>query len=106
MDRREKRLARLQAACAQIETETAAKARKYADVKETRRQDRSGAGDRQAVATAGDRAAGHRAAGDDPRRPRGISTCPRQQAPSSGITRPRRSRKTGFALDRRYVSTR
>jgi len=42
LDRREKRLARLQAARAQIETETAEKARAHAEEKERRRQQRGG----------------------------------------------------------------
>lgn len=53
LDRREKRLARLQAARAQIEAEAAEKARKHAEDKEKRRQDRSGADDPAAVETAG-----------------------------------------------------
>jgi hypothetical protein len=47
------RLARLQAARAQIEAEAAEKARKHAEDKEKRRQDRSGAKDPTAVETAG-----------------------------------------------------
>ncbi|GLY80656.1 hypothetical protein Airi01_089230 [Actinoallomurus iriomotensis] len=53
LDRREKRLARLQAARAQIEAEAAAKARKHAEDKERRRQDRSGDDDPGAVEAAG-----------------------------------------------------
>lgn len=57
LDRREKRLARLQAARAQIEAEAAAKARKHAEDKERRRQQRSGTSDEQAVTDAGETAA-------------------------------------------------
>lgn len=49
LDRGEKRLARLQAARAQIEAEAATKARKHAQDKERRRQDRTGTSDEQAV---------------------------------------------------------
>ncbi|TDC83596.1 IS1182 family transposase [Micromonospora sp. KC606] len=58
LDRREKRLARLQAARAQIEAEAAEKARRHAEDKETRRQGRSGADDPDAVTAAGRTAAG------------------------------------------------
>ncbi|WP_369780379.1 transposase [Streptomyces sp. R33] len=51
------RLARLQAARAQIEAEAAAKARKHAQDKERRRQDRTGTSDEQAVTDAGEAAA-------------------------------------------------
>jgi transposase len=57
LDRREKRLARLQAARTQIEAEAAAKARATAEAAETRRQDRAGATDPTAVAAAGEQAA-------------------------------------------------
>ncbi|MFF5715238.1 IS1182 family transposase [Streptomyces sp. NPDC012756] len=57
LDRREKRLARLQAARAQIEAEAAAKARKQAQDKERRRQDRTGTSDEQAVTDASEAAA-------------------------------------------------
>jgi transposase/cytochrome c5 len=57
LDRREKRLARLQAARAQIEAEAAAKARRHAEEKEARRQERSGSHDPEAVTTAGAQAA-------------------------------------------------
>ncbi|MET8535094.1 IS1182 family transposase [Streptomyces sp. NPDC005065] len=57
LDRREKRLAKLQAARAQIEAEAAATARRHAEDKERRRQERTGADDKQAVADAGDKAA-------------------------------------------------
>jgi hypothetical protein len=57
LDRREKRLARLQAARAQIEAETAHKARKHAEEIERRRQERAGTGDEQAVTDAGQKAA-------------------------------------------------
>lgn len=57
LDRREKRLARLQAARAQIEAEAAAKARKHAEDKERRRQERAGTTDPEAVEAAGDQAA-------------------------------------------------
>lgn len=57
LGRREKRLARLQAARAQIEAEAAAKARRHAQEKERRRQDRTGTSDDQAVTDAGDKAA-------------------------------------------------
>ena len=53
LDRREKRLARLQAARAQIEAEAAAKARKHAQDKQARRQDRAGVDDPDAVEAAG-----------------------------------------------------
>ena len=53
LDRREKRLARLQAARAQIEAEAAAKARKHAEDKETRQQQRSGHDGPEAVEAAG-----------------------------------------------------
>jgi hypothetical protein len=57
IDRREKRLAKLQAARAQIEAEAAAKARRHAQDKERCRQERAGADDEQAVTDAGDKAA-------------------------------------------------
>jgi len=57
LDRREKRLARLQAARAQIEAEAAAKGRRHAENKERRRQQRMEEDDQQAVAAAGDTAA-------------------------------------------------
>jgi hypothetical protein len=57
LDRREKRLAKLQAARAQIEAEAAEKARAHAEDKERRRQERTGTSDERAVADAGDRAA-------------------------------------------------
>ncbi|MCX5097490.1 IS1182 family transposase [Streptomyces sp. NBC_00365] len=57
LDRREKRLAKLQAARAQIEAEAADKAREHAKDKERRRQERAGAGDEQAVTDAGHTAA-------------------------------------------------
>jgi transposase len=57
LDRREKRLARLQAARAQIEAEAAAKARAKAEAAEARRQQRAGIADADAVAAAGQRAA-------------------------------------------------
>ncbi|MDJ0342099.1 IS1182 family transposase [Streptomyces sp. H10-C2] len=57
LDRREKRLAKLQAARAQIEAEAAEKAHTHAKEKERRRQERAGADDEQAVADAGDKAA-------------------------------------------------
>jgi len=53
LDRREKRLARLQAARAQIEAEAADRARAHAEDKERRRQDRSGEDDGQKVTNAG-----------------------------------------------------
>jgi transposase len=57
LDRREKRLARLQAARAQIEAEAAAKARAEAQDKQRRRQDRTGAADADKVTEAGQAAA-------------------------------------------------
>jgi transposase len=57
LDRREKRLARLQAARAQIEAEAAEKARAHAEGKERRRQDRTDVSDDQAVTDAGEQAA-------------------------------------------------
>ena len=57
LDRREKRLARLQAARAQIEAEAAEKARAHAEDKERRRQQRGGEGDEQKVTDAGQAAA-------------------------------------------------
>jgi transposase len=57
LDRREKRLARLQAARAQIEAEAAEKARRHAEDKERRRQQQTGTSDEQAVADAGEKAA-------------------------------------------------
>ncbi|MFJ2778153.1 IS1182 family transposase [Kitasatospora sp. NPDC087315] len=57
LGRREKRLARLQAARAQIEAEAADKAREHAEEKERRRQERAGADDGQAVTDAGEAAA-------------------------------------------------
>jgi transposase len=57
LDRREKRLAKLQAARAQIEAEAAAKARAHAQDKERRRQERTGISHEQAVTDAGDTAA-------------------------------------------------
>ena len=57
LDRREKRLARLQAARAQIEAEAAAKARARAEDTERRRQDRTGVADEPKVAEAGHAAA-------------------------------------------------
>lgn len=57
LDRREKRLARLQAARAQIEAEAAEKARRHAEDKERRRQQRKGTTDEQAVTNAREKAA-------------------------------------------------
>ncbi|WP_306955946.1 IS1182 family transposase [Streptomyces sp. B4I13] len=57
LDRREKRLAKLQAARAQIEAEAAEKARAHAADKERRRQERAGTSDELAVTDAGDQAA-------------------------------------------------
>lgn len=57
LDRREKRLARMQAARAQIEAEAADKARRHAEEKERRRQERAGTSDEQAVTDAGQQAA-------------------------------------------------
>jgi transposase len=57
LDRREKRLARLQAERAQIEAEAADKARRHAVEKERRRQQRAGVSDEQAVADTGKKAA-------------------------------------------------
>jgi hypothetical protein len=57
LDRREKRLAKLQAARAQIEAEAAEKARRHAEDKERRRQERVGTSDEQAVTEAGEQAA-------------------------------------------------
>lgn len=57
LDRREKRLARLQAARAQIDAESAEKARRHAEDKERRRQQRAGASDEQSVVDAGKKAA-------------------------------------------------
>ena len=57
LDRREKRLARLQAARAQIEAEAAAKARAKAEAAQTRRQEAAGGADAEAVAAAGEQAA-------------------------------------------------
>ncbi|MDX3233069.1 transposase, partial [Streptomyces sp. ME19-01-6] len=53
LDRREKRLAKLQAARAQIEAEAAEKARAHAEDKERRRQERAGTSDEQALVDAG-----------------------------------------------------
>ncbi|MFE5098262.1 transposase, partial [Streptomyces sp. NPDC056638] len=57
LDRREKRLAKLQAARAQIEAEAADKARRHAEGLERRRQERAGTRDEQAVTDAGHKAA-------------------------------------------------
>ncbi|MGW2940080.1 IS1182 family transposase [Streptomyces sp. NPDC001156] len=57
LDRREKRLARLQAARAQIEAEAADKARRHAENIERGRQQRNGTADEQAVTDAGEKAA-------------------------------------------------
>ncbi|MBT2607186.1 IS1182 family transposase [Streptomyces sp. ISL-87] len=57
LDRREKRLAKMQAARAQIEAEAAAKARRHAEEKERRRQGRAGTSDEGAVTEAGQKAA-------------------------------------------------
>jgi transposase len=57
LDRREQRLARLQAARAQIEAEAAEKARAHAEDKERRRQQRAGDTDEQQVTDAGQAAA-------------------------------------------------
>ncbi|MGW3046381.1 IS1182 family transposase, partial [Kitasatospora sp. NPDC001159] len=57
LDRREKRLARMQAARAQIEAEATEKARAHAEEKERRRQQRAHAYDEQAVTEAGQKAA-------------------------------------------------
>ncbi|WP_455771738.1 IS1182 family transposase [Streptomyces lavendulae] len=57
LDRREKRLSRLQAARAQIEAEAAEKARRHAEDKERRRQQRTGTTDEQAVTEVGEQAA-------------------------------------------------
>ncbi|MET7458637.1 transposase [Streptomyces sp. NPDC005574] len=58
LGRREKRLAKLQAARAQIEAEAAEKARRHAEDKERLRQERAGTSDEQAVTGAGNKAAG------------------------------------------------
>ncbi|WP_406419439.1 IS1182 family transposase [Streptomyces sp. NBC_01614] len=58
LDRREKRLARLRAARAQIEAEAADRARRHAEDKERRRQARTGSSDEQVVTDAGEQAAG------------------------------------------------
>jgi hypothetical protein len=57
LERREKRLAKLQAARAQIEAEAAGKARAHAEDKERRRQERADTSDEQAVTDAGEAAA-------------------------------------------------
>lgn len=57
LSRREKRLARLQAARAQIEAEAADKARRHAEDKERRRQRRAGKSDERAVTDADEQAA-------------------------------------------------
>lgn len=57
LDRREKRLAKLQAALAQIEAEAAEKARAHAEDKERRRQERAGTGNERTVADASEQAA-------------------------------------------------
>ncbi|KJY41481.1 transposase [Streptomyces sp. NRRL B-1568] len=57
LDRREKRLARLQAARAQIEAEATDKARRHAQDKERSRQASAGGSDEQAVIDAGEKAA-------------------------------------------------
>lgn len=57
LDRREKRLAKLQAARAQIEAEAADKAPAHAEDKERRRQERAGTSDEQAVTDADQKAA-------------------------------------------------
>ncbi|MEN8649434.1 IS1182 family transposase [Streptomyces sp. 21So2-11] len=57
LDRREARLAKLQAARAQIEADAVDKARRHAKQKERRRQERTNSGDEQAVTDAGDKAA-------------------------------------------------
>jgi transposase len=57
LDRRGKRLARLQAARAQIEAEAAEKARRHAADKERRRPERAGTSDEQVVTDAGQAAA-------------------------------------------------
>jgi hypothetical protein len=57
LDRREKRVAKLQAARAQIEAEAADKASAHAEDKERRRQERAGTSDEQTVTDAGQKAA-------------------------------------------------
>ncbi|MFF3127427.1 IS1182 family transposase [Streptomyces sp. NPDC057908] len=57
LDRREKRLAKLQAARAQIEAEAADKARRHAEGLERHRQERASTRDEQAVTDAGHKAA-------------------------------------------------
>lgn len=57
LDRREKRLAKLQAARAQVKAEAADKARRHARDQERCRQERAGTGDEQAVTDAGEAAA-------------------------------------------------
>ncbi|MGW0885560.1 IS1182 family transposase [Streptomyces sp. NPDC002671] len=57
LDRRERRLARLQAAREQIEAEAAEKARTHAEEKERRRQERVGTSDEGAATDAGQKAA-------------------------------------------------
>ena len=57
LDRREQRLARLQAARAQIEAEAADHARRQAEATERRRQDRAGVADEQQLTQAGQHAA-------------------------------------------------
>lgn len=67
LGRREQRPVKLQAARAQIEAEAAEKARRHAEDKERRRQERAGRGDEQAVTNAGNKAA-DKAPGPSPRR--------------------------------------
>jgi hypothetical protein len=57
LNRQEKRLAKLQAARAQIEAEAAAKARRHAEDTGRHRQERAGTSDEQAVTNAGEAAA-------------------------------------------------
>lgn len=97
LDRREKRLAELQAARAQIEAEAADRARADAQDKERRRQERAGADDEQAVTDAGDRAAARappQAQGPGQlHRPRLTDHAERQRRLHPGLRRPSRRRR-------------
>ncbi|MBD0744016.1 hypothetical protein BG418_20810 [Streptomyces sp. CBMA152] len=99
LDRREKRLARLQAARAQIEAEAATKARKHAQDKERRRQQRAGTGDEQAITDAGEAAAAKARPKPPLRSSRGLA----EMMPRTGARVVERSAGPGCDLPTRAV---
>ncbi|AJC61690.1 hypothetical protein GZL_09167 [Streptomyces sp. 769] len=93
LDRREKRLAKLQAARAQIEAETADKARRHAEDKERRRQQRAGTSDESRLSLTPAR-----------RPPRRHGRNPRPRRTSPPLTRG--SRRTATAPTSRHTTPR